>query len=190
MTICAGERITPHERGDRDRLPVGFTLKGRTAGALLERMSVWHTRTVKIEQGRVRDWESTGREGLALSKGSWRWQLRELTTAKELSAEGAAMRHCVATYAPSCARGSVSIWSLQVQGPPTNGGWLRVMTIAISRQGQITEARGWCNAIPSADGRGSYMRLASDEHAVLLRARQVVQRWATQENLILPDYLR
>lgn len=182
------ERYTLHEPGDRDRLPPGFTLKGRTAGALLERTEAWHARTVKLEQNRFTHWEPTGREGLTLAEGNWRWQLQELTTTKELSAEGRAMRHCVATYAPSCARGHISIWSLQAQGPPTDG-WLRIMTIAVSRQGQITEARGWCNALPSANGQGSYARIASDEQEVLKRARRIVQRWATQESLVLPAYL-
>jgi hypothetical protein len=182
------ERTEPHRQGERDRLPTGFTLKGRTAGVLLERMEAWHARTVQIERLRVTKWDPTGREGLVLAEGAWRWQLQELTTAKELSQEGRAMRHCVATYAPSCARGNISIWSLQAQGPPTDG-WLRVMTIAVSRQGQITEARGWCNALPTADGKGGYVRLASDEQAILLRSRRMVQRWAAQEGLTLPYYL-
>ena len=42
------ERTTPHDHGERNRLPPNFTLKGRTAGVLLERMEAWHARTVKL----------------------------------------------------------------------------------------------------------------------------------------------
>ncbi len=182
------ERRTPRGPGERDRLPVDFTLKGRTVGALLERMESWHARTVRESRHSVVSWDATERAGLLVTEGAWQWQLRELTSAKELSVEGRAMRHCVGTYASTCARGDISIWSLQVLGPLTTG-WLRAMTIAVSRHGQITEARGWCNALPSADGKGSYARLAPDERSVLLRARRIVQRWAVQENLVLPAYL-
>lgn len=182
------ERRNPPQPGERDRLPVGFTLKGRSVGALLTRMEAWHVQTTRVAQVRRSRWEPSGRGGLAVTDGAWSWQICELTTAQELSAEGRAMRHCVGSYADSCARGGISIWSVQALGPPTVG-WLNIMTVAVSRQGQITEARGWCNALPSADMKGSYVRLASDEQAVLLRARKYVQRWAAQERLNLPGYL-
>ena len=35
---------------------------------------------------------------------NWTWTISELLTSSELSAEGAAMRHCVASYAPLRAR--------------------------------------------------------------------------------------
>ena len=40
--------------------------------------------------------------------------ITELASSYELLAVGQAMAHCVASYAPSCVQGRVSIWSLRV----------------------------------------------------------------------------
>src|SRR5260370_34053193 len=42
-----------------------------------------------------------------------RWQMIELTNSAQLRTEGAALHHCVASYADRCCRGMSRIWSLR-----------------------------------------------------------------------------
>lgn len=188
------ERLTTRrEYNGANRLPEGFTMKGRTVAALMERVEVWHRALQHAQTTRhvAEKWDACGIGGLACeeatSTGMVQWRVTELTTAKSLTQEGAAMCHCVATYAGSCARGAVSVWSLTVQavalGEPE-----RVMTIAVNNNRHIGEARGRRNALPSATGEYG-APLGKIEATLLLRGRRVVQRWARAQVLTLPLYL-
>lgn len=91
------------------------------------------------------------------------WQMHQITTGKELAAEGTAMRHCVYSYKARCTLGSCSIWSLtrtDVFGSPS-----RRLTIELSSSGVIVQKRGLANRLPRPE-----------EEAV-------VARWASQFNL-------
>jgi hypothetical protein len=185
------ERTAPP--GDGDRLPVGFTMKGRTLSALLRRSDAWHARLLKERRTAAERWGPIGIGGLATEERvggrTWWWRATELLTSKDLWAEGRAMAHCVGTYAPSCARGQISIWSVTVQGPGLIE-QTRVMTIAINAGRVVTEARGRRNALPSVERPTGVLRLGDDEIERLLRARRIVQEWAAAERLSLPAYLR
>ena len=78
------------------------------------------------------------------------------------------MKHCVATYAQSCARRVCSIWTLEVE---TFEGRRKVLTVEVNNSARlISQARGKCNA------------MAADKH------RQILRRWAEQERLTLASY--
>ena len=69
-----------------------------------------------------------------------RWTIRELTSKRDLTLEGRAMNHCVASYVPNCRRGSKSVWSMQVDA---EGHSARVVTIAMHNPSRnIVEVRG------------------------------------------------
>lgn len=187
------ERYSRREPGEIGRLPRDFVMKGRTPAALLSRMEAWHkslARTTRINYDR---WEASGigtfsyeeKSGPATSY----WTVEELTTAKALTAEGSAMGHCVGTYASSCARGVVSVWSLRVVRLAESEK-LRVMTLAVNKNRMITEARGKRNALPTATAADFGMRLSKDESALLVRGRRIVGMWARTERLGLPNYLQ
>ena len=97
------------------------------------------------------------------------------------------MCHCVATYAPSCARGSVSVWSLQVRTERMMEPE-RVMTIAVGRNRAISEARGRRNALPS-NGTTYGVRLSKSEADLLSRSRRILRMWAAEQQILLPGYL-
>lgn len=188
------ERYTPRDPEDRDRLPVRFTMKGRTVPALVARMEQWHRRLNQQTRIQVGDWKPCGVEGFfetgldAATGQQLRWTITELTSARELFAEGAAMSHCVGTYADTCARGGIAVWSVRVErGDDTTPE--RVMTIAISGGRQITEARGKRNALPGEKTTGAAVRLTPEDAALLQRASRVVRNWAAVRNLRLPHYL-
>ncbi|MBX3226679.1 MAG: PcfJ domain-containing protein [Labilithrix sp.] len=93
------------------------------------------------------------------------WRIRELRTSDELREEGLAMRHCVATYAPKCAFGGSSIWSMTVE---EHGERLRAVTIEVNRdRREICQVKGPANKPPKK------------------RALEVLRRWVEEQGLTL-----
>lgn len=92
-----------------------------------------------------------------------RWQMMELTNIEQLRIEGAALHHCVASYADRCCRGMSRIWSLR----SWRGDKVRhVLTIEIDpKRRAVVQARGCANRFPSG------------------RPLQLLQDWAGRERL-------
>ena len=99
-----------------------------------------------------------------------RFAVTELLTAAALDAEGAAMRHCVGSYAGSCASGRSAIFSLTLESGGTRERRLTVEVAPATRQ--VVQARGKLNA------------LAAGTDARVLRA------WAIQAGLTLGKWVR
>ena len=96
------------------------------------------------------------------------WTIRELLSSKALIAEGRQLKHCVATYAASCAQGHCSIWTMEME---SGAGRKKVITVEVqNRRRMISQARGKLN------------RLASE------RELSVLRRWATAQGLKLSMY--
>ena len=72
------------------------------------------------------------------------------------------MRHCVGSYAYSCARGDRSIWSLRYNDELENK---RLVTIDVSQKHHILQARGKMNRTPP------------DEHLT------IIHLWADREGI-------
>jgi hypothetical protein len=145
-----------------------FSMKGRTVQSMLRLMREWHR---SLGGGSAAfAWTRSAIEPLLLEEPGWddselprRWQMMELTNAAQLRLEGAALRHCVASYADRCYRGSSSIWSLRLwQGDKFH----HVLTVEVdpSRRAVI-QARGRANR--GASGR----------------PLQLLQNWAARERL-------
>jgi hypothetical protein len=155
-------------------------MKGRTVTALLRLVDEWHGQLAREARKRPLQWESSGINGFRWldPEDDVCWIIQELLTDQEVREEGKAMRHCVASYARSCAKGHTSIWSLQVE-EGRGGTRRRAMTIAVQNaRKQITQARGRCNRLPGAKG-------ASDR---LNHAPAILELWARQEGLLLPKH--
>jgi hypothetical protein len=159
------------------RAPVqpNLSMKGRSLAALLRRVEEWHRRLGYQTQHGQREWRSSGIAGYSGIEGREgtpslrRWTIRELCSGKALLAEGRAMRHCVGSYADSCARHMTSIWSLQMHN---HEGSQRVLTVEVRLPTRtIGQARGKCNATPDA------------------KSHDILRRWATQEGLTLGKYV-
>ncbi|MGC4047743.1 MAG: PcfJ domain-containing protein [Armatimonas sp.] len=164
------ERETPHTDNTMQRLPKGFTFKGRTIASVTEHMQAWHEWLRWRTRFEVDEWAGCGVRGWVGGTPEDRWEVREITEALELVAEGAAMKHCVASYGAQCIRGDVSIWSVRQE---TSEGWQRVLTVRLTRQRVIVEARGWCNASPRH----------SHSNELLQQGAEVLKRWAGTRNL-------
>ena len=75
------------------------------------------------------------------------YQIVQLTTGKALEKEGLFMHHCVGSYIWKCVEYGTSIWSLRLVGDEH---FERLVTIEISIEHQIVQARGKMNAEPKA----------------------------------------
>jgi len=70
------------------------------------------------------------------------WTMRELLTARDIRAEGTAMRHCVFTYAIDVEEKRCSLWSLRRDDR-------RMLTVEVdTADKQIVEAKGKCDRDP------------------------------------------
>lgn len=151
-----------------------FTMKGRSVESLLAQVSSWHQKLAKAQPEQP-DWHPSGIDGFEFMEGSEKngtlriWTIREILTSKALFSEGRAMKHCVGTYARSCARGTTSIWTLEAE---TNEGRAKLLTIEVRNAANlICQVRGKCNALPAEKHRG------------------MLRRWAEQAGLTVASYI-
>jgi hypothetical protein len=77
------------------------------------------------------------------------WTFRELLSGQDLIDNGRALKHCVASYAHSCARGACSIWSLETRDGDARRGD-PVLTVEVDANRVVVQARGHANRRPSA----------------------------------------
>ena len=145
-----------------------FSMKGRTVQSMLRLMQAWH-RSLGVGSPAF-SWMRSPFGPLLLEEPSWdgrekprRWQMMELTNSAQLRREGAALHHCVASYAVRCYRGSSSIWSLRMwQGEAIH----HVLTVEVDpRRRAVVQARGWANREASG------------------KSLQLLQDWAVRERL-------
>lgn len=127
-----------------------LSMRGRTADTLLAQVERWHVELGRSASGKGLRFKPTGIKPLEMKtgrEGGNVWRIRELLSGDELDAEGRAMRHCVGSYAQSCAAGRCSIWAMELRTPV---GLEKRQTIEVSRAGQIVQCRGRLNRLPTA----------------------------------------
>jgi hypothetical protein len=138
-----------------------FSIKGRTVQSMLRLMQDWH-RSLGVG-GSGLTWTPSPYLPMLLEEPSQdasapprRWQMTELTNSAQLRTEGAALHHCVDSYAHHCCRGRSRIWSLRFhQGEKVR----HVLTIEIDpKRRAVVQARGLANRAAS----GKPLRLLQD----------------------------
>jgi hypothetical protein len=150
-----------------------LTMKGRTPASLLRQVEAWHRGLYKIYQPKAQ-WPPSGIDAFEFVEGTEGgsqkvWTITELLSTKALLTEGRWMKHCVVTYARSCAGGTCSIWTLQVH---TCEGPSRALTVEVrNRDRVICQARGKYNELPGDKQRG------------------ILRRWAERAGLSLAKYV-
>ena len=154
----------------RDPPLPSFSMKGRTVQSMLRLMQDWH-RSLGVANGGL-TWAPSPLRPLLMEEPGQDpnapaivWQLMELTNGAALRAEGAALHHCVASYADRCWRGASRIWSLRA----LRGDKVRhVLTLEVDmKRRTVVQARGWRN-------RGAFGK-----------PLRLLQDWATREGLRL-----
>jgi hypothetical protein len=140
--------IAYRRREDRE-----FSMKGRSAMAMLRAMNDWHGELTRRRQYEDHNYNPSG-----FKMGHWEitkrertghlyqvWHIEEILTSKELHAEGRAHHHCVASYGSSIRTGNVSIWSLSCNGE-------KLITIEVRNSARkIVQARGRYNRQTTAE---------------------------------------
>jgi hypothetical protein len=143
------------DRGVINTLPPpqpNLSMNGRTIDTLMIQMERWHRQLGKEKKAGDRNWghhkEIHDFEYVEGRKDNARiWRIEELVSSSELSQEGRAMGHCVASYSASCASGHCSIWSLSLE---TADGKKKMVTIEVDKMGYINQMRGKSNRSPDA----------------------------------------
>ena len=182
VRFAGQERRNPDGRVERvDPPEPAFTMKGRTPESLLSRVETWHRGLNRTQARNPRLWESCGISGFTWVDEDERageirtWRIEEILSGRDLSYEGKAMKHCVASYINSCANGTRSIWSMKVDYLGS-GATRNVLTIEVANNKRyIRQVRGRSNSRPM------------DAHSG--RAQEgweVLFLWANQEGLTLP----
>ena len=150
-------------------------MKGRTPASLLRQVEAWHRTLAKTEQPKA-EWPRSGIEGFEFVEGAERggnlkvWTITELLSTKALVAEGRKMKHCVATYAHSCAQRC--LLDLDAGSRRRSRGGPKILTVEVQNAARlICQARGKCNMLPGEKHRGILRRWA--EQAGLSLARHV-----------------
>lgn len=146
-------------------------LRGRTFASALRLVNGWHgwlgrtsQRFVGWPRSRWAGWVVPVEPSRAESRRS-EWTIVELLDNRELSSEGRAMRHCVASYANACANRRSAIWSLRHRWCD-EGISRSVLTIEVRTDvGCIVQVRGKANARPNG------------------WPLELVRRWAAREGL-------
>lgn len=138
--VCGGEIPQP-----------GLNMKGRTVESILRQVERWHRELNRATIVSSTAWTTCGIPGYERVEGGEESQtivrIDELLTSADLQSEGRAMRHCVASYTRSCARGVSAIYSLKNDD---GFGYERRLTVQLDvASKRIVQARGRFNALPS-----------------------------------------
>ncbi|MBG9374763.1 PcfJ domain-containing protein [Panacibacter sp. DH6] len=148
---------------DAKQQHVNYHLKGRTLQSLLRQSDVWHNRFKHIKNIGL-CWKPCGIEGFRIKKKEEVLVLEELTESKLLSAEGQAMKHCVASYALYCSQGRSAIFSMRKY--VGNVLLERLATVEVNlSSGKIVQAKGKMNR-PVSDEVKRYMLNWAEENAL------------------------
>jgi hypothetical protein len=128
-----------------------LSMHGRSVEGLLRQVQRWHDELGRRTATGNQHWEPSGIGGMEFQTGTEGktlrvWRIRELLTAADLQEEGRAMRHCVATYAGSCAAKRCSIWALEVE---SYAGIEKRQTVEVNSHKVIVESRGKLNSLPT-----------------------------------------
>lgn len=146
-----------------------YHLKGRTLQSLLRQSDVWHNRFKHIKNTGL-CWKPCGIEGFRIKKKEEVMRLEELTESKQLSAEGQAMKHCVASYASYCSHGRSAIFSMRKYSGDVLLERLATIEVNLSSR-KIVQAKGKMN------------RAISDE------VKKYMLNWAEENGLAVNQYL-
>lgn len=147
----------------------GFSMRGRNVNSLVKHVEAWHEQLGRGTKHQRLTWKKSKTkdfqfvEGRKETRNMQIWRIRELLSSSELAEEGRQLKHCVSSYAGSCAAGSNSIWTLERQ---TEDGVQKLLTIEVRlSDSSIRQIRGFGNRMPNQ------------------KEKEVIRRWMTAEGL-------
>lgn len=130
-------------------------IKDQTLTGLQKAMHSWHRELYRVRSMSVKyvKWDGIKVPNSDFERGHGKnkvvYKFNQLLTGKELAEEGNKQHHCVSSYGSKCHSGVCSIWSMKQRDQ--FGAFVRVLTIEVSSDGSIIQARGYANRSPKAD---------------------------------------
>ena len=129
----------------------GLSMRGRTVENLLRQIEIWHRNMGRLYGLPGGNYAKAQFDGFTVQKSrgtnSVHWVIRQLRSAKDLQLESEELKHCVASYHSSCARGDCTIWSLSRSEDGSS--YQRRQTIEVDKGGTIVQCRGLANRDPT-----------------------------------------
>ncbi len=148
-----------------------LSMKGRSPESLLEHVVRWHRDLAKNSGQKIRIWKSTNLQPFHMTEGKVGepnfkiWTIRELITQQSLFIEGRKLKHCVASYVSSCAKGQSSIWSMELEQSSVVEKRVTIEVNPGTRH--IVQVRGKLNRHPNQ------------------QELNIIRRWTTESKLVL-----
>lgn len=158
-----------HYVSDLKNINPNFSFKNRSLVNLLDAMHMWHTELGISKQALEdkRRWDKTGigdYESIN-EKTKEKYTIKELTSGKEIHAEGKTMSHCVYSYVPRCEQKVTAIFSMKYFNPKEKS-WKGVGTIEVNlKMGKVVQFKAKRNQTPDS---GAQLHL---------------RKWAIKENI-------
>ena len=125
---------------DRD-----FDFENMTWQELKRLSDEWHNGERNLEKHLDEKWKKSSIKDFSCEKDGKTWTIKEITTEKSLYEEGKYMQHCVFSYVDNCIQGYCYIFSVSCKSGEDNSE-KRIATVEISRDMELVQARGPCNA--------------------------------------------
>jgi len=151
--------VQPARCEDGRQIPAGplqpaLSMRGRAPNRLLAQVRQWHARlAVYSARQAYLSWKPTRIGPFTRAEGEGRsakrYAVRELCDSRALTDEGRRMHHCVGSYDVSCHAGRSAIFAMSCAHKSEVKGLLTI-EVALGA-GQVVQARGVCNAMPSPD---------------------------------------
>lgn len=125
-----------------------FSMKGRTLSSVIKMSNDWHRTQYKLSNGRYVAWEGIDVKDWKCFYKDKNWSIKQLKNSTALYKEGQKQRHCVGSYAHSCANGTTFIFTMDscpvMKGVSTEC-YEKNITIEISNNRSIRQVRGKMN---------------------------------------------
>lgn len=151
----------------------GLSMNRRNPERLLRQVEQWHRELGRSIPAKQLYFKRSGIDEFEVKTGKDEkqriWKITEILSGSALANEGKMMHHCVATYAPSCASGKCSIWTMELQIPNHRE---KCQTIEVNRHGVIVESRGKYNRYPNH------------------KEFEILKQWAKKEGLTVGQSIR
>lgn len=147
-----------------------FQLNGRKLSKLMEQMNTWYR---ELEDRRYFNnnippiLPKVNINPFKLKTGKVFFEIVQIVERQHLYEEGAAMHHCVYSYAEDCVNEKCSIWSFRKFH---SEGIERLVTIELSAEKEICQARKKYNAMPTED------------------EVKMIRQWAIKEELTINEF--
>jgi hypothetical protein len=132
----------------KEQKDVAFSLKGATLKSMRRRVGEWHREMSMLsnQEDQELKWLAQGQSTFEVSHMNGHYLFKQLVSGEELYQESKELKHCVFSYAKTCSRGEVTIWSMSKK---FDMGTKKLLTIEV-RNNTVCQVAGEHNRKPTS----------------------------------------